>query len=90
MTEYVVIRTPRLKRDWVGKTVRLTRGAVTMQVDIPAGTIMTVVRYSAGRKGAHLKGARCQCCGIAPFVHGMKEGFEFLEPLAQKNPGAEP
>lgn len=81
MTEYVVVKAPRLKRDYVGKTVRLTRGVRTQQVTIPAGTIMKVEHYTSGRRAAHLKAPTCSCCGVSPIVSGMRDGFEFVELL---------
>ncbi len=78
----IVIKIPKLKRDYVGKRVRLLRDVETGAVGIPAGSLGEVTGYTTGRRACRIRIDKCECCGVAPFVTGLQptEGdFEFVE-----------
>lgn len=60
------MRGPKLNRDWVGLTVRLTRRVTTQLVTHPAGTRGTVTQYAG--YGIEFTADKCDCCGAQARV----------------------
>jgi hypothetical protein len=61
---------PRLKRDWVGRTVRTRRELRNGMITIPAGTIAEV---TYNRAGLELSTTSCESCGVRVFIRGVAE-----------------
>ena len=67
---------PKLRRDWIGCTVRAKRDIRNGYMMLPAGTLFIV--DSAHRK-ANLRSKRCDCCGMWMFVTQVEwDALEFL------------
>jgi hypothetical protein len=75
---YKVVPHPRLKRDFIGRTVRTRRQMQNAHMSIPAGTVLQV--DDRPRTGARLKSAPCQYCGVSIFISRVEDrDFEFVE-----------
>ena len=61
---------PRLKRDWVGRTVRTKRELRNGMMSIPAGTIAEV---TYNRAGLELSTQPCDSCGVRIFIKRVPE-----------------
>ncbi len=72
---------PRLKRDWIGRKVRVRRTMVNGLMEIPAGAIATV-RKNLG--GLDLTSEPCPHCGIKINIRKVKEFDVELLPLDSK------
>lgn len=71
-------RPPKLRRDWVGKRVRITNEIRNGIMTIPVGAICTVRNIY---RGADLVGPACKCCGVA--IHISKVPWTDLEYLGE-------
>lgn len=81
MTNWQVVPHPKLKRDYVGKTVRTKRPMRNSMVTIPAGTI-AAVKYRP-RTGADLESKPCSCCGLSANISRVEDSdFVFVEPVS--------
>lgn len=77
------IKPPKLRRDWIGKKVRLRKELRTSLLVIQADTVCTV-KYA--HRGAELITDPCACCGVR--VHIRKAGWDDLEFLGKGGPEA--
>lgn len=65
---------PKLRRDWIGKQVRLRHTIRNGNMTISAGAVC-VVRHIY--RGAELVGPACKCCGVA--IHISKVPWTDIE-----------
>lgn len=78
MAEWIAVERPKLKRDYVGRTVRTKHTMMNAGMEIPRGTIATV-KYRP-RTGAVLAREPCTCCGITMYISQVQDhDFEFVE-----------
>jgi hypothetical protein len=78
MTTFRVLNPPKLKRDYVGRTVRLLQAIENGYYTIPAGSICTITQQS--HKGSHLKVEACNHCGVEAKISRVANSlFEFVE-----------
>lgn len=68
---------PRLKRDWVGRKVRLACTVVNRLQRVPAGTVLTVTHNYGGLT---LKGEPCPHCGVAVLLSKIPAAWVDLLP----------
>lgn len=67
---------PKLRRDWIGKRVRLLRESRNRVTCVPSGSILIV---EGTYRGAGLKSEPCKCCGVSVFITRVPwENLEFL------------
>lgn len=79
-----VVPHPKLKRDFVGRTVRTKRDMRNGMATIPKGTIATIKGRS--RVGAELTSAKCECCGLHANISRIGDhDFEFVEQLSNSH-----
>ena len=81
--DYVVVEAPRLKRDYEGRTVRLTKDISNGFGDVLAGQIGTI--NSQGPKGSSITFERCGKCHSRYSVSAVRTGFEFIEEADSMN-----
>lgn len=75
-----VVPHPKLKRDYPGRTVRLTRELANGYVVLPKGTVAVVTSQSP--KGSTLTCEACKCCGMKAIISAISaEDIEFIEPV---------
>lgn len=78
MSTYVVVPAPRLKRDYVGRQVRLTRVLSNGSAEYPIGAVATIRGHT--RVGSRLRFPSCPHCGVAGWVSAVPAYFfEFVE-----------
>ncbi|AQH05682.1 hypothetical protein A9R05_42450 (plasmid) [Burkholderia sp. KK1] len=76
--QFKVVPHPRLKRDYTGRTVRLTRDLSNGWGVIPSGAIATIEVQN--NKGSTLLCAPCLCCGLKARISAIQPGdIEFVE-----------
>lgn len=61
---------PKLKRDWVGLTVKSLTPLRNGRYSLPAGTLFKVER---NWKGLHLWSLGCDSCGVKVFISHVNE-----------------
>lgn len=64
------MKRPRLKRDWVGLTVKTVATLRNRNIEIPAGTTCTV---TYNRAGLTLKTEPCAHCGVSVYIKKVPE-----------------
>lgn len=73
-----VVSHPKLKRDYIGRTVRAAVEMSNSYITIPAGKVGKV-EYQ-GPRGSTLEFEACQCCGIKARITGVPaHEIEFVE-----------
>lgn len=81
MAEWIVVKHPKLKRDYIGRQVRTKRDMRNSMVTIPKGSI-AVVKWRP-RTGAELTCEPCGCCGLMANISGIQDhDIEFIESAA--------
>lgn len=74
---------PKRKMDWVGRKIS-TRGVLRNgNMEIPAGTVLKVIR---NRSGLHLVGEACPSCKVRIFIRGVSEHEVELLPEEEPQP----
>lgn len=64
------MKRPKLKRDWIGLTVKTVCELRNGYTCIPPGTVCKVADYCRGLK---LKTAKCPHCGLAAYITRVPE-----------------
>jgi hypothetical protein len=78
MTQWIIVKHPKLKRDYIGKMVRTKRDMRNQMVAIRKGTI-AIVKWRP-RTGAELTTDPCACCGLMANISGVQDhDIEFVE-----------
>lgn len=73
------IETPRLKRDWIGKRVRIVRRVISDSAVIATGSLGVITAYT--RRGVDIAIDRCPHCQCSHLARGLLSGtdYEFVE-----------
>lgn len=74
----------KLKRDWIGRKVRVLRALSTGRLAIPEGKIMTVTH---SWKGLTLRADPCPSCGGSIFITRVSEHDVELLPIIEHPAG---
>ena len=74
-----VVAHPKLKSDYLGRTVRTTRDLTNGYVCVPKGSVGTVASQTS--RGSTLVFPPCDCCRMKAVVSRVCAGdIEFVEP----------
>lgn len=71
---------PKRLMDAIGRRVRTKMVLTTTQMEIPAGSVLTVERNTTLWGNLRLKGAKCPHCGVAPVLTVSAAAVIFLAP----------
>lgn len=63
-------KSPRLKRDWVGRMVRTKRELRNGNMTVSAGTVAKVTQYY---RGLRLESEPCERCGVGVHIARVPE-----------------
>jgi hypothetical protein len=81
--QFEPMKTPRLKRDYIGKYIELIVDLENALCHMPAGTICRITRYSAGK--ARIKGETCPTCKVQPIMLAPLGTFRFVKHISEKS-----
>lgn len=82
--KYKVVPHPKLKRDYRGRVVRLTRNMANGFGKLPAGAVGII--EAQNNKGSEFLGEPCEYCGVCMRVSRLSvSDIEFLESIQTKS-----